>query len=819
MLLSYFLHRNVLQTFYFSDHVKTHIPRYAGEANNMNNNKSFTPVISKLTLLITTLLGSQSYAQQTPDKQIELITVTAQKRVQSIQDVPASISAYNGDFLESMGVGELDMLSEITPGLVIQEQSPNNPGFVIRGITSDSGSAQAAPRVSIYYNGADISRSRGSYFEMFDIQRIEVVKGPQATLFGTAASVGALSVITNKPEEEFSSAITLGLGNYSAKQAKGYITGGNETLQGRFAFSYRQRDGYIENIAGDVNSQSPDGTQQDDMHGIERSAFRASFRFTPNEAITADLTYTHEENDDSGTSFKNGIYAPTGGDTSPFSFVEMSGSPLSAEVLGSDKLGVQRETDDINLTVNWDISDSLLFTSITAARSFDSLEIFDGDGTQAWFLEFAEDAEGDQFSQEFRLLHSTDKLITIAGISYFTEEGNQAVPFSTEESIYLNCLGALGLGLPCINADGSVNLLTPALTGGVPELPYSALFNNFGESDTFSVFADFTYSVNDSLELTAGLRYVTEDKTSGYSSISPDSVILTNVGAPGPLLPVVNTDGVKFAANDEFNDWLPRFNVLYNLDKDTNLYATISKGRRSEVLDVSSQAGEDGAIADITLVPSEIIWNYETGIKGQALERKLTYSASIFYQDYSDFQVTQQDDAGNFFTANAGSATNIGVETELRSLLGDYFDVFANLAYIDAEIDDDSENGNLAGNRFRLQPELTASIGVSYNGSLTDRLSLTGSVVYSYRSDIFFEPANAPISGLDISEDAISLVNARIGVADEINRWSLSLFVSNLFSKEYLVDAGNTGGSFGNPTFVAGPPRFLGVEFNMAFGE
>jgi iron complex outermembrane receptor protein len=783
----------------------------------MNNNQSFKPVISKLSLLITAILSTQSFAQQTPDQQIEQITVTAQKRVQSIQDVPASISAYNGDFLESMGVGELDMLSEITPGLVIQEQSPNNPGFVIRGITSDSGSAQAAPRVSIYYNGADISRSRGSYFEMFDIERIEVVKGPQATLFGTAASVGALSVITNKPEEEFSSAITLGFGNFAAKQAKGYITGGNETLQGRFAFSYRQRDGFINNIAGDANSQSANSTQQEDMHGIERTAFRASLRFTPNESITGDLTITHEENDDTGTSFKNGLYAPTGGDTSPFSFVEMSGSPLSAEVLGADKLGVERETDDINLTLNWEISDSLLFTSISAARSFDSLEVFDADGTQAWFLEFAEDAEGDQFSQEFRILHTSDKLTTIAGISYFTEEGNQAVPFSTEESIYLNCLGALGSGLPCINADGSVNLLTPALTiGAASVLPYSALFSNFGESDTLSVFADFTYSVNDNLELTAGIRYVTEDKTSGYSSVAPNSVL-----SGGPLLPVVSTDGVKFEAKEDFNDWLPRFNLLYNLDKDTNLYATISKGRRSEVLDVNSQAGENGVgvIAAVTLVPAEIIWNYETGIKGQALDRKITYSASIFYQDYSDFQVTQQDDAGNFFTANAGSATNIGVETELRALLGDYFDVFANLAYIDAEIDDDSENGNLAGNRFRLQPELTSSIGISYNQPLTGNLSLTGSVVYSYRSDIFFEPANAPISGLDISEDAINLVNARIGITDEENRWTVSLFVSNLFDKEYLVDAGNTGGSFSNPTFVAGPPRFVGVEFKMAFGE
>ncbi|MEP4300644.1 MAG: TonB-dependent receptor, partial [Paraglaciecola sp.] len=184
-----------------------------------------------------------------------------------------------------------------------------------------------------------------------------------------------------------------------------------------------------------------------------------------------------------------------------------------------------------------------------------------------------------------------------------------------------------------------------------------------------------------------------------------------------------------------------------------------------------------------------------------------------------DFQVTQQDDAGNFFTANAGSATNFGFESEVRALMGDNFDVFANLAYIDATIDDDSANGELAGNRFRLQPEWTASTGVSYYQELSDNYSLTGSLIYSYRSDIYFEPDNAPISGLDISEDAISLVNARIGIANQESGWNLSLYASNLFDKEYLVDAGNTGGSFGNPTFVAGPPRFVGIDFSMSFGN
>jgi outer membrane receptor protein involved in Fe transport len=529
-----------------------------------------------------------------------------------------------------------------------------------------------------------------------------VVKGPQATLFGTAASVGALSVVTNKPEQELAGRLTFGIGNFSLINTNGYVTGGNDKVQGRLAFSYRDRDGFIKNIAGDANSQSPNGVIQDDMHAIERSAFRPSVRFTPNDDLTIDVVYSYEKNSDSGTAFKNGQFAPTGGDTNPFTFVEMSGSPLSAQALGAQKLGVEREVDDLSLTIEYALSQSLIFTSISAGRSFDSLEIFDADGTQAWFLEFGEDAEGDQFSQEFRLIHTSQNLTSIYNASYFTEDGNQAVPFSTEESIYLNCLGFLGSGLPCINADGSINLLTPILTqGAVAQLPYQAEFQNFGENNIYSVFADFSYALNASLELTAGLRYVNEERVSGYSSASPNSVL-----SGGPLLPVISTNGVRFEAEADFDDWLPRFNVLYMLSDETNLYATISKGRRSEVLDVSATVGPTGSVmANITEVPAEILWNYETGIKGEMLDRKITYTASLFYQDYSDFQVTLQDEAGNFFTANAGSATNIGFEGEVKTLLSQSWELFANVAFIDAEIDDDSGNGNLAGNRFRLQAQ------------------------------------------------------------------------------------------------------------------
>jgi outer membrane receptor protein involved in Fe transport len=782
----------------------------------MTSKLTSTPLhtLSKLSMALVCITCSSSYAAQTSDKELEEIVVVAQKRAQSIQDVPVTISAYDGDFLESVGIGELDTLSEIVPGLVIQEQSPNNPGFVIRGITSDSGSSQSSPRVSIYYNGADVSRSRGSYFELYDVEGIEVVKGPQATLFGTAASVGAISVSSRKPEKDFSAQIKASAGNFSAKGLSGFVTGGNDLLQGRMAFTYRKRDGFIENIAGDSNSQNPDGYQQDDMHAIERFSYRPSLRITPNEDVTIDLVYTYEKNEDSGTSFKNGLYAPTGGDTSPYSYVEMSGSPYSQEVFGKEDLGVDRTVDDINLTVNWDINNALTLTAITAHRSFDSLEVFDADGTQAWFLEFAEAAEGDQFSQELRAVYTLDHTTMIFGASYFSEDGSQSVPFSTEESIFLNCLGVLGSGLPCINADGSVNLLTPALTGGaIAALPYSLEFTNYGENSAYSVFADVTYSASERLELTAGLRYVKEDKRSGYKSDAPDSVLT------GSEFFTVDTNGETYYADADYDDWLPRFNALYELDNTTNMYATISKGRRSEVLEVSSTLDDNGdATALVSEVPAEIIWNYETGIKGKALNGRLDYAVSVFYQDYSHFQVSLVDDEGVAYSADAGSASNIGAEAEVRALLSDEFEVFANAAYLDAKIDDESTNGSLAGNKFRLQPDWTFSTGVFYSTELTSSLNLTSSFIYSYRTDVFFEPENAPISGLDISQPAYGLASARLGIASD-NNWAVSLYTSNLFDKEYLVDAGNTGGGFGNPTFVAGSPRFIGLEFTKTFGK
>jgi outer membrane receptor protein involved in Fe transport len=171
------------------------------------------------------------------------ILVTAQKIEQPAQDVPITISAVTGARIRESGVADLDELSSYIPGLNIQEQNANNPGVVIRGITSDSGSAQQGPRVRLYYNGVDISRSRGSYQAIYDLERIEVIKGPQPTLFGTASTVGAISLVSARPRAGFSGQLTGGYGNYNQTLLGGFLNAGSDVLAGRIAFEWRTRDG------------------------------------------------------------------------------------------------------------------------------------------------------------------------------------------------------------------------------------------------------------------------------------------------------------------------------------------------------------------------------------------------------------------------------------------------------------------------------------------------------------------------------------------------------------------------------------------------
>jgi outer membrane receptor protein involved in Fe transport len=787
--------------------------------------RTHSPRVSLIALAATLAAAPQiAFAQATdaaaeedPDASGNDIIVTAQKIEQRALDVPITITATSGERIRTLGITDLDELSYYTPGLNIQEQSANNPGVVIRGITSDSGSAQQGPRVTLYYNGVDISRSRGSYQAIYDLDRVEVIKGPQATLFGTASAVGAISLVSAKPRPGFEAELRGGYGNYNQTLLGGHINIGGDSLAFRLAGEWRTRDGYVENL---------NPNQDKELYEQNQLGLRASLRWTPTDRTTVDLIGTYDQQRNGGTPFVSGRFpafagAP-GGAANAFRDANLSGNPAGAAVLGDEQLGLNREVYDISLTLDHQFKDDWSFTTVNGYRKFDSLEVFDADGSAAPFLEFAELAQGWQVSHEGRFTYSGTKLRASFGWNAFIEDGRQNVPFAPEEGTFLQCLTTLfGAplipGIACVAPNGTVpasGVTALATRGAFTAIPYSSVFENQGRNEAYSLFADATWIPFEALELTAGVRWLSEYRQSGFFARVPNSTL-----SGAPLIPgQIDTRGQTFVADDTFEAWLPRFNALYRISDDVNVFATISKGRRSPVVSVGARRSGTAVLPNVTAIAEEVVWNYEGGLK--LATGRVSGSVGVYYQVYDDFQVAvaQRDANGNptgaFVTASAGSASNLGVEAELAVDVTDWLNVFGNFGYIDGGIDRDGAfSPAFSGARFRLQPEWQASGGFTIDREFGNGVRFFATPSVTYRSKIFFEVPNNPL----ISQDGVTLVNARAGVSFAESKYEIAGFIRNAFNEDFLLDAGNTGGAFTIPTFIPGEPRFYGVEVTAKF--
>jgi outer membrane receptor protein involved in Fe transport len=740
------------------------------------------------------------------------IIVTAQKIEQRAVDVPITISAVTGERIRTLGVTDLDELSYYVPGLLVQEQSANNPGIVIRGITSDSGSAQQGPRVTLYYNGVDISRSRGSYQAIYDLERVEVIKGPQATLFGTASAIGAISTVSARPKDGFAAELRGGYGNFNQTLLGGFVNIGNDKLAFRLAGEWRTRDGYVENL---------NPNQEKELYAQNQLGLRASLRWTPTPDLTVDLIGSYDQQRNGGTPFISARFpafagAP-GGPANAFGPANLSGNPAGAAALGGTQLGLNREVYDLNLTLDYQFEDDWSFTTVNGYRQFDSLELFDADGSPAPFLEFAELATGWQFSHEGRFAYSGTNFRSSFGWNAFIEDGRQNVPFATQEGVFVQCLTTLfnvpAAGrpfgtMPCVAADGSV----PSL--GLIPTPYSSVFENQGRNEAYSLFADATWTPIESLELTAGVRWLHELRRSGFFAVAPNSVLTR-----APLINgQIDTAGQTYRADERFNAWLPRFNALYRISDDVNVFATISKGRRSPVVNVAARRVAGVAQPNVTIIAEENVWNYEGGLK--VAKGRVSGSIGVYYQAYDNFQVSiaQLDANGNptgaFVTASAGKARNFGVEAELAVQATGWLNIFGNVGYIDGGIARDGAfSPAFSGARFRLQPEWQASGGFTIDKAFDNGVRFFATPSITHRSRIFFEVPNNPL----IAQGPVTLVNARAGVSIADGKYELAGFIRNAFDEDFLLDAGNTGGAFTIPTFIPGEPRFYGFEVTAKF--
>ncbi|KAF0094847.1 MAG: TonB-dependent receptor [Puniceicoccaceae bacterium 5H] len=782
-------------------------------------------------------------ADEEPVYTLEPIVVTAQKREQAAIEVPISMSVYDGALMDQLQIQDMAELSAYVPGFEAQLQSPNNPGFAIRGITTDSGDAYEEPRVSVFLDGVSISKSRGSAVELFDMERIEVLKGPQSTLFGRGASSGAFSLITHKPQNETSAKLTIGGGNLTQYHADGYYNTPlvEETVLLRVAASYRHRDGFIDNLEPGAD---------DDLNGVETIAVRPSLRYLLGGGGTFDLSVNYQYDDYTGTSFLQKVYAPEGrSQPDVFAYGQLN---------RGDDLGVERTVWGATGTFTQPLGANFELTSITAYREFDAYEEFDADGTQAYLFEFAEDARSKQWSQELRVnWEAGSQWEGFFGGNFFYQDAETRVPLRTDERILfaqvspsvaasvnpsiqaLNAqLAPLGVNLPLVEAqpaiiDGQPNLsnttlpygmwaalsIQAQLAAGVPptslQLPtpdqvpvldayHEESYENFGEQSAYELFGDTTWKITDQFSLTGGLRFTYEDIESGYRVDPADptymAMILREAAEPGNLQ-FAATDG-KMTASESYTSVVGRLVAAYQVTPDFNTYASYSRGRRPAVITITDTASDP----HFEELDAETLNSYEIGFKSFLLERRVQLESALFYYQYNDFATSVIRD-GAVVTESAGDADALGAEVSFNALLMPGCTLFGNYGWIDGQFN--GEDTVYEGNTFRLTPRNSFALGLHYQVN-TEYGSVFVAPSYTWKSRIYF--TDDP-NEKDLSQDSYGLLNLRAGLTRP--NWQLAFYVKNALDEAYLIDAGNTGRSLGLPTYIAGTPRLYGLELTI----
>jgi iron complex outermembrane receptor protein len=807
------------------------------------------------------------------------IVVTAQLREQRLSEVPMAITAYNGRFLEELGLNDFEDVARFVPGFEVQNQSPNNPGFVMRGVTSDSGEAFTEPRVSVFQDGVSISKSRGSYVELFDVQRVEIVRGPQSTLYGRGALIGAVNIIQNRADPRaFAGFFEAGYGNFDYMSLEGMLNVPmGETAAFRVSGRYRNRDGFILNLLGGA-----------DFNSVDTGAIRGTLHWAPSERVTVDIFGNYQEDHPNGTSFKSMSFRPTDPVTGA---VLGDGSPNTGAALapgagfeGGAPLGLDRKVWGVTGIVRAELSDDFTLTSISAYRQFDGIEILDADGISLGALTAAADESGDQWSQEFRLTYDNDGPVTaFVGISYFSEEGDQRTPAQFDERVILARLagalngGGLIPGRPASDPAPLALFGNPAFTGALlqgvaasrgyalaPALAQAIAANlkanhtetttNFAETEAFDIFGDVTFRVSDQFEIGVGARYSHGSKTTSLTSavVNGRSILGGFIGALGQTEPTrsfllgalaqpgaatnptfmtvpvplfgltfqpTNNNGSLESAELDDDSFTWRLTARYAPTPNTSIYANYARGRRPEVLSALPPAAPFGA-ARFNIVDAETVDSFEVGARTQ--QGGLMLDGALFYYRYDNFQTTEQ--VGTIFVAtNAGEATAYGFEGQMRWRASPNATFFATYAWNHSRL----TTGVRDGNRFRLSPDHTLSLGANFGVDVgPGRLSFVPSV--TYQSRIFFDddndlpalqqPPNAlvPDNIQDEVQDGYALVNARLGYTFN-ERFTIEAFVANLFDEDYIKDAGNTGNAAGLPTFIGGEPRMYGLQASVRF--
>ncbi len=716
--------------------------------------------------LIATAFASNAIGQELA---IEEITVTATKRPENMQDIPIAISAFSGDYIDEAGVKDIRDIAGQTPGLSIKSRGDTEASVFIRGIGSQAPGIGADPAVGIFIDGLYAARGTNATAAFFDVERIEVVKGPQGTLFGRNASAGAISIITRKPEigENYGSAL-VGYGDEGQKKLELiYNAATSENTAIRVGVKHDERDGLYYNGATDT-----------ELNGRDNTNARLSFHYDADGiyTTTASAEYVTSEN-------TAGFVLPE----EAFDDEVFQDAPPDQQTLDSLRL---------NWTNNWDLSDSVSLTSITGYYDHDvNVTPVDADKIDFFVASFEEPQEATYFSQELRLNGATDALDWFVGASYVNEELSFNNNLAYDEFVVADVFGLneadAGNGDACdgeIDFGDGMPITVPVCLGNAVEQP-----SGDGETTSWAVYGDATWHINDRWDLNAGVRYTEDDKSLDYNMPSTGGVLS---GLDGQIFGSI-TDGTV-SESGKFTSTDPRLALNFHISDSVMLYASGAKGYKSGGFNRTV----DPITGEILPFEQEDSTAYELGVKSMFWGGRAQLNAAVFQNDYQDFQLERLIN-GLPQVENVGDVDVTGLDLDFRFLFTEAFEVWGSFAYLDSEVVN-AISDEYEGKRAVQAPETSGSLAGKYTipaGSGDVDLM----AVWNYTDAYFFDLPNT------YEQPSYSTLDARIAWSNE--RWLFALVGENLGDEEYLTDTFD----FLGDTVIRGPGRLVRLEAKINF--
>ncbi len=782
---------------------------------NINKNKLSLAIVASLTCS-TAAIAEEASKSEAKKQSIEVIEVTARKKIESIQTVPMSVNAVTGEHIEDMGVNDITDLAKFIPGLE-QPKLAGSSRLSLRGVSSGD-NASFEQSVGTYVDGIYRGRMNQQRAGFFDMERVEVLKGPQVTLYGNSSIGGAISMVTKRPEldSEITGNVKL---RYGVEFEQTEIIGGVNIPLGddfaiRLAGKYRDKSkgGVLNQYSNEYETQEKD------------DAYRVGAYWEPSSSLSFYLRYEQGNFETIGHNLAAMMHLnadSTPKEDSPFIALGMGGDTLNIGngapfINGRD--GNRTETEETMLEVVYDISDSMTLTSITGFSSYDYSITVDVDIMPTPVIDTRRDETYEQLSQELRLaINVNDKLDVLVG-AYYQEDDFVHQYYRDFNSP--DVLALIGLG------------------GFAPFFEPMSVINELDQTTKqTSVFAQVDYAFTDKLSATFGMRYSDMDKTATQSALTAD--IEHNLGfgavipAPVPLVGgfpnYLAFYSVVLGGSAHIYDDLARAedhtmfqaSLRYQLSDDTMIYGTWGNGAKAGGFD----ALFEGTNPDDVQFEDESVNAFEVGFKQDWDDVRLNVAA--FYGKYDDLQVSVFNGTVGFNVGNAATSIQQGVDVELTWVATDNLLISANAEYLDFTYDefDDaacsfSEDplGELSscdwsGRELPWVPKFKMVINAEHIFELTDSLELTNMLSVSYKTEHSFSSDNDPL----LMQDAYALVDYRATLMSMDSDWHVALTVSNLLDEDYETYASKIPLNQGAFAHVLSEGREITLEVGYQF--